>query len=508
MKIDDFPNSSIDKEALPEIELYTEVVEGEPGEQWIKLENGNKIVRERWVWEAPGAGKRSGWNVKIANWDPKEVPWGAANVANSRRPQPHTVGSFDPPEKQAEQIHDLLKTAVVEHAKTILGDDGEPVYKKLLDAVQDFQKKAVDGATQKVEDIERRLNDIIAAIFTDHEVEYSQSTDVGDKAITLFPVAGRLLLGPKDGHKSGLEYQGSGTRRTLLWAALRILSEEKSLSGRPHVLLIDEPELCLHPNAVRDACKVLYDLAERKGWQVMLTTHSPVFIDLGRDNTSIIRVERSVGKINSVTLFRPKVATLGDDDKQNLKLLNLYDPYVAEFFFGGRVVVVEGDTEFSAFKFVANQYPDEFRDIHIVRARGKATIVSLAKILNHFGAAFAILHDSDTTTTQRKNKDGELKVIANPAWATNQRILDVVGNAPDPKKVRLVASVPNFEVAYFDQVVTGEKPHAAIQNLKADPEKLATIKALLAALIDHAKPLPAGALAWTDIKVLEAALPK
>lgn len=130
-----------------------------------------------------------------------------------------------------------MKAAVVEHAKTILGEDGEPVYKRLQEAVQDFQQKAVDGANKKIEDIEQRLNQIIAAIFSDHEVEYLQSTEAGDKSITLFPVAGRLLLGPKEGHKSGMEYQGSGTRRTLLWAALRILSEEKSSTGRPHVLL-------------------------------------------------------------------------------------------------------------------------------------------------------------------------------------------------------------------------------------------------------------------------------
>jgi putative ATP-dependent endonuclease of OLD family len=203
----------------------------------------------------------------------------------------------------------------------------------------------------------------------------------------------------------------------LLWAALKILSEEKSTSARPHVLLIDEPELCLHPNAVRDACKVLYDLAEKSGWQVMLTTHSPVFIDLARDNTSIIRVARTADTINSISLFRPKVAALSQDDKENLKLLNTYDPYVAEFFFGGRVVVVEGDTEYSAFKYVCNQFPAEFQDVHVVRARGKA-----------------------------------------------------------------------------------------IQHLKGDATKLATVKMLLQALLDHTKPLPEGAHAWSEMKVLEDTL--
>jgi putative ATP-dependent endonuclease of OLD family len=506
LKIDDFPHSKIDSENLPEIELVTEVVEGEPGEQWIKLEDGKKIVRERWIWSSVGSGKRSGWNVNKGTWDESEVPWGAANVANARRPQPHPVRAFDPPDKQADQIHELLKTAVIDHAKSLKDDDGNPLYAALLDAVRVFQEKAVDGANGKIEDIENRLNEIIAAIFLDHEVEYNQPIEANDKAVTLFPIPGRLLLGPKDGHKSGVEYQGSGTRRTLLWAALRILSEEKSTSARPHVLLIDEPELCLHPNAVRDACKVLYDLAERSGWQVMLTTHSPVFIDLARDNTSIIRVARNADTIKSVSLFRPKIASLGTDDKENLKLLNLYDPYVAEFFFGGRVVVVEGDTEYSAFKYVCGLYPDQFKDVHVVRARGKATIVSLAKILNHFGTSYSILHDSDTETATTKSKDGTTKEISNPAWAINTNILSTVSSAPAPKSIRLVASVPNFEKAYFDKEVSGEKPYSAIQHLKVDTTKLATIKELLTALIDHSKPLPSGAHGWSDIKALSKAL--
>ena len=131
--------------------------------------------------------------------------------------------------------------------------------------------------------------------------------------------------------------------------------------------------------------------------------------------------------------------------------------------------------------------------------------MSLAKILNHFGAKYAILHDSDTKTATRK-KDGKEQSIANPAWGTNVNILAVVQGAPDPKAVRLVASVPNFEKAYFDQAATGEKPYSAIQHLKDDPAKLATVKALLLALVDDTQPLPKGAYAWSEIKVLEDAL--
>lgn len=506
LKLDDFPNGEINPEALPEIELETVVEEGEPGAQWIDTTSGQKVVRERWVWHGQGVGKRSGFNVETGQWDEK-VPWGAPNVANARRPLPHAVHAFDTPEEQADQINTLLRTAIINEAKRITDEHGTILYEKLYDDLAKFQEKAVDGAKAKVGDIEKRLNEVVASIFLDHEVEYNQPTSTQEKSISLFPFGGRLLLGPKGGHMSGLEYQGSGTRRTLMWAALRILSEENAKTDRPHVLLIDEPELCLHPNAIRDACKVLYDLGERVGWQVMVTTHSPVFIDLSRKNTSIIRVERvAKGLISGTTLFRPDRAKLEENDQKLLKLLNAYDPYVAEFFFGGKIIIVEGDTEYSAFKYVMALNPTDYGDVHIIRARGKATIVPLAKILNHFGTSYSILHDADKTQVMRKGKDGPPKPMANPAWGNNKNILAVAMAAPQNAKVRLVASIYNFEIAYFGELAGDEKPYNAIEHLKDDEAKLQVIRALLSALIDHSKPLPPGATDWSDLDKLKASV--
>jgi len=237
---------------------------------------------------------------------------------------------------------------------------------------------------------------------------------------------------------------------------------------------------------------------------VMVTTHSPVFIDFWRDNTSIVRVERQAnGTCSGTTIYRPKKAHLDEDDKQRLKLLNLCDPYVAEFFFGGKTILVEGDTEYTAFTYIAQQNPDAYKDVHIVRARGKATICSLSKILNQFGVPYAILHDSDTPQTMR---DG--KTIVNPAWTQNSNILAQVSDALAAKRVRLVASITSFEPAYFGFTVKSDKPTTAWEHLKTNEEARKKVAALLDAMLDFNKPLPAGAVDWNDIATLEANLPK
>jgi len=512
MRQEDFPNGEVDPEQPTEIELVTEVVHGDPGKQWIGslegkpvADGGRKYVKEKWVWTSVGKGTRFGWNVEKQAWDDKK-PWGYANVANTRRPAVHPVRAFDPPEAQAKQIHDLLSKAIVGSAK-MLERDGVNLYEKLLSDVTEFQKLALDQNKEKIEQAEKMLNEIVSSIFLDHAVRYVQSTDASDTSLKLFPDGGKLTMGHRDGHMSDLESQGSGARRTMLWATLKLLKDSAVDQKRANVLLIDEPELCLHPSAIRDACRVLYDLASKDGWQVMITTHSPVFIDLSRDNTSIVRVERQAkGEIVGTTLYRPENAKLDDSDKRNLKLLNIYDPYVAEFFFGGRVVLVEGDTEYSAFRMIIDG-DRTLSDIHVIRARGKATIASLAKILNQFGARYSILHDTDVPLTFRKNsKTGEKEEIANPAWSTNNNILSAVTSQLKDKRVRLVASRIHFEAAFFDTALTGEKPYTAVRTLQDDPDRRKIIAQLLTALIDHTAPLPANSIEWSEIGHLEAAI--
>jgi len=256
--------------------------------------------------------------------------------------------------------------------------------------------------------------------------------------------------------------------------------------------------LCLHPNAVREACRVLYDLPETGNWQVIVTTHSPAFIDVSRDNTTIIRVEQLDGNVSGTTIFRPTRAQLDPDDRALIKLLNHFDPYVAEFFFGGKSIIVEGDTEYTAFKYVMSLRPEKYKNVHVIRARGKATIVALIKILNHFSSGFSVLHDSDTPYTTRKGRS-----IKNPAWAHNEKILTIINSRPMPTPVRLLASIINFETALFNDNLDDEKPYNAILQLQSYPDVLSNVELLLDSLLDHSIEPPIGICEWNSIEQLE-----
>lgn len=507
LTIEDFPDGKEDSERYPEIQLETEVIGSPPGKKWLIQDGDRTIVRERWTWKKPGPSTRQGWNTEIGEhgeWDASK-PWGFAAVANARRPQPHAVQAFDSPEEQAKQINGIILSLVQDKARSLPVEEGseEREFEVIARQLRAFQEKVLGRVQDEIDGIATRLTQMVGSVFPDHEVQFDPVLANAEE-IKFFS-SSKMLVGRKDGFFGPLELQGSGARRTLLWSVLKIVSEsDLKNAGRPHLLLIDEPELCLHPSAVREACRVLYDLADTHGWQVMVTTHHPAFIDIARDNKTIVCVDRTQdGGIHGTTLFKPSVAKLSEDDKQNLKLLNIFDPYVGEFFFGGAVVVVEGDTEYSVFRYLIAELmddpgspipPDLLKKAHIVRARGKVTAASLAKIMNHFGRGYSILHDLDTEMiTKKDRKTGVDKIQKNPAWTNNYRIMDQVDKAPNPDKVRLVCSLPNFEEAYLGYIGSTEKPFTAVETVKEEPNAKKVLIELLHALLDHSKPLPTGA---------------
>lgn len=511
LALSEFHLERVNPDSLPEIELHTAIIDVEnlPGQSWIDRTSGENIVRERWIWQQPGkgGGKRQGFDVASNTWVEK-VPWGAANVANANRPLAHRIEAFASPEEQAEQVKALLLKSIKEQIKALPltekdGDSEKPSpYGELLGKIGSLQKRVVSEAQAEIESVENALTEFVSEIFHGYKVKFDAKPEENlASALNFFKAEAELQMGHADGHFSPIQRQGSGARRTLMWAALKYLAEtgKKSPTGRQNLLLLDEPELCLHPNAIREACKTLYSLADSGSWQIMITTHSPVFIDLSRDNTTVVRVERdNSNNVKGITVFRPDRVRLSEIDKVELKLSNLFDPYLAEFFFGGRIILVEGDTEYTVFRYLIAQANNAIlNDIHIVRARGKITISLLAKILNQFDASYSILHDADNPVTIRNGKE-----IVNPAWTNNLRIYGEFKNAK-PGRARLVANVPDFEGAIFGSSVTKEKPSTAYQKLQCDEEAVKNAHELLQALIDFSRPVPEKCVEWNSLEELQ-----
>lgn len=242
-----------------------------------------------------------------------------------------------------------------------------------------------------------------------------------------------------------------------------------------YMLLIDEPETALHPAAIRAAKEHLYSLAAESGWQVMLSTHHPAFIDPLKDHTTIVRLHRPEANA-APNVYRADSVRFNETEKETLKKLLAFDQTVAEMFFANKVIIVEGDTEFAAFTVAMDAdtqaFPLDARPL-ILRARGKWTIPLLVQMLAHFKVPCAVLHDVDAPKVGASgNKNG--------AYTANGDITRAV-NAARKAGVHIIhrCSEPDFERKHGMDLPSKDKPFNAWQVTRENATIHASVRKVL-----------------------------
>jgi len=139
---------------------------------------------------------------------------------------------------------------------------------------------------------------------------------------------------------------GHGAQRSIQMALIRHLADIKRATGGQTsntILLIDEPELYLHPQAIevlRDALKTL----STQGYQVIFSTHSPFMItSKDVENTILIRKNDALGthKRNSL---RTAIATVAAAHPSQLAIIFSLSNS-SNILFAEKVILAEGKTE-------------------------------------------------------------------------------------------------------------------------------------------------------------------
>jgi len=260
-----------------------------------------------------------------------------------------------------------------------------------------------------------------------------------------------------------------------------------------YLLLIDEPENALHPMAARAAQRHLYTLAESPDWQVIMTTHSPHFVNPFEDHTTIVRLERAGdgdAALMAPKTYRSDLIEFEGEDKQRLQALQHIDPSFSEVFFGSYPVLVEGDTEHAAFMSSIIERQHGLMDrVTVIRARGKAILVPLVKVMTHFRIDFGIVHDADAPFNKKGHKNG--------MWTENGKIREAVLSA---RTMGLAArhriSVPDFERFLGGEEESKDKPLNTYLVVTNDDVLAGRVETLMTSLLESTQhePFPDNAL--------------
>jgi predicted ATP-dependent endonuclease of OLD family len=272
--------------------------------------------------------------------------------------------------------------------------------------------------------INKRLNEVISGIVT------IKTSDIEIEPMIL-PSTTLMLRDRPDSIPTPVGHQGHGLQRTLIMTLLQILAEiqaettpapegeEGAVSPvRPVVLAVEEPELYMHPQMERKMRDVLYRLAARPGFQVICTTHSPVFLDVARPHKTIVRVVKGIhGAVRFFQVINDIFAgEEAEPERERLRLVANFHPTVNEVFFAKRVVLLEERSALVAFERAAelvgtfDRHPGVRREVTLVDCDGKTSIPLFQRVLNQFQIPYTVIHDEDRGNP---NSPGENERIAN-----------------------------------------------------------------------------------------------
>ncbi|MFA7155006.1 MAG: ATP-dependent endonuclease [Proteiniphilum sp.] len=251
---------------------------------------------------------------------------------------------------------------------------------------------------------------------------------------------GRVKL-VEDGYPAPVENTGHGLQRAFIITLLQHLalvqagSDGENLTETPEwkqnvIFGIEEPELYQHPNRQRHLSSILERLCSggiqgaTRSVQVIYTTHSPLFVDIGHfERIKIVRkVQKSpdLPKETMITSTTPEAVQTALDEVERggrssravwpleFQLRTIMTPIVNEGFFSDVVVLVEGEEDRAALIGVAKTMEIDLNayGVSVIPCNGKGNLPKVGAVFRQLGIPLYVVWDSDkdkgsTTTNHR-----------------------------------------------------------------------------------------------------------
>lgn len=267
-----------------------------------------------------------------------------------------------------------------------------------------------------------------------------------------------------NGQKVSINSYGQGLQRHLIYTLIKLSAsyvdknseKKKDFSPDFTLILFEEPEAFLHPSQQECLNISLRQLASESQQQVLVTTHSPVFVCKNIfDLTCLIRLQKksavsvayqlrkedidnlfndniSLFSRFSIMLSNPSVSqtikekirrrNLGEQDldeekkleEESLRFFLWLDNERASLFFAKHIIICEGASEKVLFDYLTNTTWTDLIDKHIyfLDSIGKFNIHRYMNLFGKLGISHSVIMDSD--------KDKDIHDIINDFITSNK----------------------------------------------------------------------------------------
>jgi len=211
---------------------------------------------------------------------------------------------------------------------------------------------------------------------------YSWNVELKDANSNTYEI---ILLKIKENTRFSLHQASSGEKEIL-----NFLLGIFAFNIKNGLIIVDEPEVHLHPKWQSLLLDLFFDLADLTQNQFIFSTHSPIFINQ-RTISKIVRVYKSSGKSTIKNFLKSNF----DETKDLLHIINSHNN--EKIFFADKVILVEGITDRIFWEQLINIYKkaDNSEIIEVLEVHGKINLEKYRRFLEKIELDNYIIADLD-----------------------------------------------------------------------------------------------------------------
>ncbi len=327
-------------------------------------------------------------------------------------------------------------------------------YKKLESSFSEFNKTYKEEKNSNDQSVEKIVTDINENL-KNWQVRFGVNINAIEPEEIVKSLLSHHIIDENLGDKViDVNNMGQGLQRHLIYTLIRLSAKykekktekKKDFSPDFKLLLFEEPEAFLHPSQQEQLNIHLRKFSEDAEQQVIITTHSPIFVGRNfHDIKSLIRLSKIGGashafqmsevelesvldeNISLAKMFQEllKDASIGDElkkkirkqglavdnldiqiklEQESIKFFLWLDFDKSALFFSKHVIICEGASEKILFDFLtSNKWIDiKEKQIYFLDALGKFNIHRYMNLFDKLGISHSVIVDKDNDRDYHK----------------------------------------------------------------------------------------------------------